>query len=420
MTELVLSSEKLPLAEMQRRHNLCRTLCQQLSPQAGGIVVFSRLSIYYLTGTYADGVFWLPLQGTPLLFVRRAVERARAESPLAHIHLLTSSPHEKSNFGAQIRALCQDFSSPLSTHVAVEMEALPWNMAREWQQGLTKHSFTAADPILLRARSQKSSWELNKMRLAGARHHEGVYKQLPTRLRAGMSEREISHISWDVFFGLGHSGMNRMGHFGEECFLGHIAVGDNGNYPSHFNGPLGLKGQHPAIPYMGNSQSIWEKNQILALDIGYVLEGYHTDKTQVYFSGKLQQLPDVARKAHDACIEIQQRAAEALRPGAIPSEIWNETLTHAKRLGIEEGFMGIGGNKVPFLGHGIGLVIDEFPVIAARFDEPLMEGMTLAIEPKVGIAGLGMVGVENTFEVTPSGGISLTGNDFNIIEVEHV
>ncbi len=409
MTTASFCSEKLPLEEVQRRHALCRTLCQQQQPQAGGMLIFSRLSIYYLTGTYADGIFWLPLDGEPILFVRRAPERARAESPIARIHEFSSY--------AELNGLCRELASPLSPTLGAEMAALPWNIAKELQQCLTEHTFTPIDSVLLHARSQKSPWELAKMRLAGARHNEGVCQVLPQRMRAGMSERELAHISWEVFFALGHSGMNRMGNFGEECFLGHIAVGDNGNYPSHFNGPLGLKGEHPAIPYMGHSQTIWEKNQLLAMDIGYSLEGYHTDKTQVYFSGKLSSLPDVARKAHDACIEIQQKAAESLRPGAIPSEIWAQAQADAKRLGIEEGFMGLNGNKVPFLGHGIGLVIDEFPVIAARFDEPLMEGMTLAIEPKVGITGLGMVGVENTFEVSPTGGLSITGTEYGIIEV---
>ncbi len=410
MTTPCFSVEKLPLEEMQRRHQLCRELCQHYHPQAGGMLFFSRLAVYYMTGTFADGAFWLPLEGAPLLFVRRGAERAQLESPIEHIYtfpLWKELPH-----------ICQEAGSPLSPTIAAEMGALPWNMSTQLQFALHTHSFVSADALLLDARSRKSPWELKKMRLAGARHHEGVFHRIPEQIHAGMNERELAIQSWKVFFALGHSGMNRMGHFGEECFLGHIAAGDNGNYPSHFNGPLGLKGEHPAVPYMGNAQSIWEKNQILAMDIGYVLEGYHTDKTQVYFSGKLQDMPLEARKAHDACIEIQQRAAERLRPGAIPSEIWEEAKASAKRHGIEEGFMGRDGNKVPFLGHGIGLVIDEFPVIASRFDAPLIEGMTIALEPKVGLKGLGMVGVENTFEVTAQGGISLTGEDFSVIEVQ--
>jgi Xaa-Pro dipeptidase len=80
--------------------------------------------------------------------------------------------------------------------------------------------------------------------------------------------------------------------------------------------------------------------------------------------------------------------------------------------------MGLGDNKVQFLGHGIGLVIDEQPVLASRFDEPLQEGMTIAVEPKIGLPGIGMVGVENTFEVTHDGGKCITGDRFDLLCVD--
>ncbi len=422
-----LSSEKLPLSEMQRRHCLCRELAEVHTPNAGGLLFFSRLAIYYLTGAYAHGVFWLPTQNSsntsePLLMLFEQAQPTSLASISVLDHYATQSPVMNmctiSSYD-DISKCCSDYSAPISSVVAAEMGSLPWSYARKVQASLGEvKEFVAADAIFLKARSRKSLWELNKMRIAGARHHEAVAHILPQRMQAGMSERELAHLSWEVFFSLGHSGMNRMGNYGEECFLGHIAAGDNGNYPSHFNGPLGLKGEHPASPYMGDAQSVWQKNQILAMDIGFVLEGYHTDKTQVYYSGSVAQLPSQVRKAHDVCIEIQERAARSLKPGAIPSQVWNDAKEYAQKQGIDEGFMGLGGNKVPFLGHGIGLVIDEFPVLAQRFDEPLYENMTIAIEPKVGIAGVGMVGVENTFVVTKTGGESITGEDYSIIEVK--
>ena len=72
--------------------------------------------------------------------------------------------------------------------------------------------------------------------------------------------------------------------------------------------------------------------------------------------------------------------------------------------------MGYGGRCAGFLGHGIGLQIDEYPAIAKGFDEPLVEGMVIALEPKRGVSGVGMVGGENTYLVTSGGGKSLTGN----------
>ena len=139
---------------------------------------------------------------------------------------------------------------------------------------------------------------------------------------------------------------------------------------------------------------------------GCGVEGYHTDKTMTYMFGR--SLPADAINAHQQCVEIQDRVAAALRPGAIPSAIYTSTM---KSLAPDflENFMGFGNRRVKFLGHSIGLVIDETPVIAEGFDEPLQEGMVLAVEPKKGIPSVGMVGIENTFVVTGNGGRSLTG-----------
>lgn len=112
---------------------------------------------------------------------------------------------------------------------------------------------------------------------------------------------------------------------------------------------------------------------------------------------------------------MQAMIAEQLHPGSIPGNLWTRCEEIASKSPWKSGFMGLGSNKVYFVGHGIGLAIDEYPAVADGFDLPLEEGMVLAIEPKIGIPGIGMVGTENTFEVTPQGGKSLSGNNYEII-----
>ena len=68
-------------------------------------------------------------------------------------------------------------------------------------------------------------------------------------------------------------------------------------------------------------------------------------------------------------------------------------------------------------GHSIGLTMDEAPVLAKSFREPLAEGMTFAIEPKIALDGIGMVGTENTYLVTAAGGESLTGAVLPLTEI---
>jgi Xaa-Pro aminopeptidase len=133
------------------------------------------------------------------------------------------------------------------------------------------------------------------------------------------------------------------------------------------------------------------------------------DKTRVFWSGAPASVPDQARRAHDTCVAIYEQAAAMLKPGAIPAHIWRQTAPVAEKAGFADTYMGLGGNRVRFLGHGVGLALDELPVIAGSFQEPLEAGMTIALEPKISLPGLGMLGLESVFEVTERGGVSLNG-----------
>lgn len=401
-------AERIDAEELALRQHRVRTALADICPKAEGLLVFSRLNLYYLAGTLGAGVLWLPQDGEPVLLLRRGVERARLESSLQNIL-------EYRSF-SQLADLCREAGSPLGKVCGAEMSGLTWSLAQLLTSRLPDVEFCNGDLALNRARSVKTEWELAKLRLAGARHYQSLYQMLPGRIHAGMSEREISHKAWEVFFELGHSGNLRMSD--QDIFLGHVAAGESANYPSHFNGPVGLIGEHPAVPYMGYAGAVWKQNEPLACDIGFCLEGYQTDKTQVYWSGTRASIPDTVARAHDLCVQVQQYAAENLRPGGIPSEIYATSLQMAEKAGFAEGFMALGSNKVPFLGHSIGLLVDEWPVIAKGFDAPFEEGMVFALEPKIGIEGLGMVGVENTFEITANGSVCITGDRYEIICLE--
>ncbi|MBU1249062.1 MAG: M24 family metallopeptidase, partial [Proteobacteria bacterium] len=223
---------------------------------------------------------------------------------------------------------------------------------------------------------------------------------------------------WEAFYSLGHMGLMRMHAFGEEIFLGHVSVGNSGNYPAAFNGPLGVMGEHPAIPYMGNAGVTWEPGTPLSCDIGFSLEGYCTDKTQIYWAGPQPSLDPEIASAHSFCIDVQEWMRESIKPGILPMDIYQGCLDMAEKTGMSEGFMGLGENKVPFTGHGIGLCIDGYPAIAKGFDRPLEQGNVLALEPKQAVRGKGMVGVENTFEVTADGCRCITGDEYDVLCLE--
>jgi Xaa-Pro aminopeptidase len=119
---------------------------------------------------------------------------------------------------------------------------------------------------------------------------------------------------------------------------------------------------------------------------------------------------------HRRCMDIQKQIAAQLKPGVRPADIYHSILDSLDPAFLEH-FMGYGSQTVKFLGHGVGMCIDEHPVIAHGFNEPMAENMTLAVEPKRGVPHLGMVGVEDTYATAAGGGVCLTGGGRDIVVV---
>ena len=162
----------------------------------------------------------------------------------------------------------------------------------------------------------------------------------------------------------------------------------------------------PAVPFVGSRSRRLSVGDLVFVDVGFGMDGYHSDCTQVYRFGA-EPTAEMTR-LQDLCIAVQWEAAAALRPGALPSAIYQAAID---RVGPkdERNFMGFDGRRSKFLGHGVGLHLDELPVLAKGFDQPLEANVAIALEPKIGLAGEGMVGVEDTYVVTPEGGRCLTG-----------
>jgi len=404
-------AERLPLSETENRLYRFRAHLRRLMPEAAGALILSQLNLYYFCGTLGIGVLWIPLEGVPVLLIRKGLERARAESSLKNI-----LPYH--SYG-ELAGLCKEAGSPLPVEegvIGADMIGITWAQSRLLCSHLPEVRFVPADAAVRLTRAVKTAWELDKMRAAGIRHEYCFCKELPRRIHEGMSEWNIARIMLEMFMEKGHCGIARVTPPGRVA-LGSVAAGESALYPTSFDGPLGVHGLHPAMPNLGDTRVIWRRGQLLTVDAAFCFEGYNTDKTVNYWLGS-GPLPDIIQRAHACCIEMHSRAAEGLRPGTKPSALWELACGIAARDGFAGHFMGVGPERVRFLGHGIGLEVDEFPVAAVHFDDPLEEGMTLALEPKIGIPGVGMVGIENTFEVTPDGGRCLTGSDFSMIRVD--
>jgi len=356
--------------------------------------VVGGVNIFYLTGTMCDGILLLQRSKGATLWVRRSYERAVLESELADIRPMRS-----------FRDIAATLI-PLPDTIYIDTA----NTTLEWFGLLKKHmpfdNVLPIDSMLLTTRAVKSEYELNIMRRAGEETDRLYREVLPALLNEGMSEVDLGAELFSVFLKSGFHGVSRFSMRNVDAILGHVAFGDSSLYPSAFNGASGTKGLCPAVPALGNRDRYLKPGDLIYVDIGAGIDGYHIDKT-IVLSYKHPQ-PEHIIKAHQHCLELEHLAVSMLKPGITPADIY-EKVTASISEEYRGCFMGARGRTVPFIGHGTGLNVDEMPVIAKGFKAPLEEGMTIAIEPKIGIDGIGMVGSENTYLVTKNGGESLTG-----------
>ena len=358
-------------------------------------IILSRINSYYLTGTMQDGMLVIPRGDEACLWVRRSYERAVDESSFPKIVPMKS-----------FRDAARTFVH-IPPVVYLETEQVPLALYERLHKHFPFRTVKAVDSLIQDLRSVKSPYELGLAGQAGEIHRHVLEDLVPGVLVKGMSEADLTGEIFSLMMKEGHHGIVRFGIFDSDVVLGLIGFGESSIYPTYLDSPGGTAGHSPAVPLIGSRTRKLKSGDLIFVDIGCGVNGYHTDKTMTYVFGRA--LPDEAVAAHQVCVEIQHTIASLLKPGAIPSEIY-ETIIAGQDPGFLENFMGFGKKKVQFLGHGIGLEIAENPVIAKGFDKPLEEGMLIAVEPKKGIAGVGMVGIENTFKVTPSGGKSLTGD----------
>lgn len=393
---------KTPLKELESRMKNFRSFMDEQCPGWEFAVLFSKINLYYFTGTMQDGMLIIEKNGSTF-WIRKSFERAKIESLFEDL-----KPMNSYRDAAAVYA-------DLPETVYIETEVVPLAMYSRFQKHFPFKNFESLDHVVARLRSIKSHYELSLMKRAGEIHRHVLEDLVPEILVAGMSETEFASNLFKLMMDEGHHGVSRFGMFDTEMVLGQLGFGESSIHPSYFNGPGGNSGISPAVPLIGSRDRKLQGGDLVFVDVGCGVEGYNTDKTMTY----MYQAPlkKEAIEAHEICVEIQNNIASMLKPGAVPSEIYRTVIDDLDPEFLEN-FMGYENRTVKFLGHGIGLLIDETPVIAKGFNEPIEEGMVFAVEPKKGIKGVGMVGIENTFIVTKNGGECITGKNPGLIPVD--
>lgn len=383
--------------ELKQRRDKIRALMAQQSIDAA--LITRNVNLIYTYGRVVSGYLYLPLNAPAQLFVKRP-NNIEGE----HIHAI----HKPE----QLPELIAGCGLPMPSKLMLEGDELSFKEYNRIAACFPDSEVVPCGTELIRqARSVKTDMEVALFRRSAAAHAV-AYGQIPSVYRAGMTDRQLS-IEIERLMRLeGCLGIFRV--FGQsmEIFMGSLLAGDNAATPSPYDFALGGEGLDPSLPGGANGTAL-QPGQSVMVDMGGNFYGYMCDMSRVYSIGRL---PEKAYAAHQLCLDIQEAVSQNAKPGTVCEDLYNLAIDMVTKAGFADYFMGV-SQKAKFIGHGIGLEINEMPVLAPRMRQELEPGMVFALEPKIVLPGVGPLGIENSWVVTSDGVDKLTVCPEDIIEL---
>lgn len=383
--------------ELKTRHEKIRKLMQEESIDAA--LICCNVNLLYTCGQVINGFVYLPVNGEVIWFVKRPNNLTGRN--IFHIR----KPE-------QITEILQKESIQLPDVVMLESDELAYTTHVRLSNIFSSAGCVNGTPILQKARSIKTPFEIKLFRKS-AELHAKAYRQIPNIFYAGMNDKLFS-IEIERLMRLeGCLGIFRI--FGQsmEIHMGSVLAGENAETPSPYDFALGGEGLDPSLPIGLNGTQLKKRNTVM-VDLGGNFYGYICDMSRVFSIGKLEER---AYHAHQICLEIQDKIAEKAKPGVVCEELYNIAIEIVNREKLADNFMGT-KQKAGFIGHGIGLEINEAPILAPRVKQELIPGMVFALEPKIVLPGIGPLGIENSWVVNEQGIEKLTLCPEEIIELK--
>ena len=385
---------RVPVSELEQRLNALAAALQASS--LPGVLIQHPIDLYYFAGGRQDGSMFVPAQAAggsveaggdgPVFYVRRSLERAQHEAGD------DNAPFSIEPF-PRLRLLSETLQSRGVTEApALQFGELPTTFAHRFSNALSSLGACAdATSVIHQLREVKSSWEQDQME-AAAEVQMRMFDAVSRLGGEGMTELDLVAAAEAISRSEGFGGQVQMRRFPLQCNRGVIVSGRAGGIPSFFDSAVGGAGPHP-LAGMGSGFNKIKRNEPVLVDLVHVHRGYVVDMTRMFSLGSLskewhQRLEDM--------LAVKDTVVGVLDEGGLCSDAWVEGQALAHELGHQDHLMGMVPDQSKFLGHSVGLQLDESPVVAAGFDRPLPIGGTMAIEPKV-VHADGSIGSEDTW-----------------------
>ena len=354
-----------------------RRIADRLKSQGiDAILVSENANLYYTSGRVFCGFTYITADGSVTYFVRRPVglsgDNVRyIRKPEQIAEMLPAMP----------------------ATIALELDTTPYSTVERLRKIFGDAQVANGSDVLRRCRAVKTPYEIARLNESGV-HHTMAYSRIPRIYRGGMTDVELQVEIERVLRNEGCLGQFRIAGGSMELFMGNILTGDNADNPSPYDFAMGGAGLDLSLPVGCNGSAISPGHTVM-VDMCGNFTGYMTDMTRVFYVGRLDE---TAAKAHQLSIDIHHRLAKEFHAGCEAKRMYEVAMEMVTAAGMEDYFMGH-TQKAGFIGHGVGIEVNELPVLAPRSRDVLEEGNVIAIEPKFVIPHVGAVGIENTYVV---------------------
>jgi Xaa-Pro dipeptidase len=365
-------------------------------------LILQNADLFYFSGTIQRSYLFIPNDGEPILLIQKDFDRARKESFLKNI-IPIERPKAISHILEKEAGL---------KRIGLEGDVLPVNVFRQLEKIFPQSEFVDISKGIKQVRMIKSPYEIDQLRHS-AKILDEVFEFAKEILKPGMTEIEAESILIELGRRRGHQGITRMRAWNQDMINASVLSGNSGAVLTHLDVSVIGPGISPAFP-QGSSYNLIEKNVPIQIDFSIAYNGYITDGTRTYVIGALsQKLMD----AYQVVLEVRDEMEKLAKPGIPCSELYYLSSKIVKKRGLEDYFIGTKKDQAPFVGHGIGLEIDELPLLGRGSPYPLETGMVFAFEPKFIFPEMGVVALEDDYVVTEDGVERLTHAGDNIITI---
>ena len=354
------------------------------------MLVASNVNVFYATGRFFRGYVWIPAEGEALYFV----VKPQVYSPAPNMHEIRKPE--------QIPAILADRDVRIPERIGLEEDILTYSDITRLRKLFPEAVIMGCGAALRGARMVKTEYELGRMRADGAKQAR-VYSKISSLYTPGMTDLELQIAIERELRLEGGLGFTRVAGNLMDINMGSVLAGDNADNPSPYEFAMGGEGVDSSLPGGANGSLIREGETVM-VDMSGAFNAYQSDMTRCWCLGAA---PERALKANECSRRILRELEAMALPGVEVCALYHRALEIAEEDGLKEYFMGH-RQQAPFIGHGVGIELNEQPPVAPRVKTVLEENMTLALEPKFVLPGIGAIGVENTYIVTPGGLESIT------------